>query len=42
MKMPIDQIELAQKQARLFFEDLSRKLNPKNKLYKLRELITWY
>ncbi|MEI7669922.1 MAG: IS5 family transposase [Pseudomonadota bacterium] len=37
----MDQIELAQKQARLFFDDLTRKLNPKNKLYKLRELINW-
>jgi IS5 family transposase len=25
----------------LFFEDLNRKLNPKNKLYKLRGLINW-
>lgn len=39
--MPIENIELAQKQAMLFFEDLNRKLNPKNKLYKLRKLINW-
>jgi len=39
--MPIEEITLAQKQAMLFFEDLNRKLNPKNKLYKLRGLINW-
>jgi IS5 family transposase len=39
--MPIEKIEDSQKQARLFFEQLSRKLNPNNKLYKLKELINW-
>jgi IS5 family transposase len=39
--MPIDKIEDSQRQARLFFEQLSRKLNPNNKLYKLKELINW-
>ena len=40
-KMPIDKIEDSQRQAKLFFERLSRKLNPNNKLYKLKELINW-
>lgn len=39
--MPMDKVAEAQKQARMFFENLTRKLNPKNKLYKLRSLINW-
>jgi uncharacterized protein YqkB len=38
--MPIKNISFSQKQERLFDEKLSIKLNPKNKLYKLRELVS--
>jgi IS5 family transposase len=37
----MDPVTDAQKQARMFFEYLPRKLNPQNKLYKLRPLINW-
>lgn len=40
-KMPIENLGDSQKQGRLFEELLSRKLNPKNKLYQLRNLIDW-
>lgn len=39
--MPMSKVADAQKQARMFFENLTRKLNSKNKLYKLRSLINW-
>jgi len=39
--MPIENITFFQKQERLFDERLSIKLNPKNKLYKLRDLVNW-
>ena len=39
--MPIENITFPQKQERLFDERLSIKLNPKNKLYKLRDLVNW-
>lgn len=39
--MPIENITFSQKQERLFDERLSTKLNPKNKLYKLRDLVNW-
>jgi len=39
--MPIENITFLQKQERLFDERLSIKLNPKNKLYKLRDLVNW-
>ena len=39
--MPIENITFSQKQAKLFDERLSIKLNPKNKLYKLRDLVNW-
>ena len=39
--MPIENISFSQKQERLFDEKLSIKLNPKNKLYKLRDLVNW-
>ncbi|WP_322776196.1 transposase, partial [Candidatus Megaera venefica] len=39
--MPIENITFLQKQERLFEEKLSTKLNPKNKLYKLRDLVNW-
>ena len=39
--MPIQNIELLQKQGRLFFDKLSKELNHKHKLYKLKELINW-
>ena len=39
--MPAEKIELQQKQGRLFHQKLSIVLNPKHKLYKLRELINW-
>ena len=39
--MPAEKIELQQKQGRLFHQKLSIELNPKHKLYKLRELINW-
>ena len=35
--MPIENITFSQKQERLFDERLSIKLNPKNKLYKLKD-----
>ena len=34
--MPIENITFSQKQERLFEDRLSTKLNPKNKLYKLK------
>ena len=37
----IENITFSQKQERLFEEKLSTKLNPKNKLYKLRDLVNW-
>ena len=37
--MPIENITFLQKQERLFEKKLSTKLNPKNKLYKLRDLV---
>jgi len=40
--MPAEKIELQQKQGRLFHQKLSIELNPKHKLYKLRELINWF
>jgi hypothetical protein len=39
--MPIYNITFLQKQERLFEEKLSTKLNPKNKLYKLSDLVNW-
>ena len=39
--MPIDNITFSQKQERLFEEKLSTKLNPKNKLYKLKDMVNW-
>lgn len=39
--MPIENISQSQDQGRLFEEDLSKKLNPKNKLYRLCDLINW-
>jgi transposase, IS5 family len=39
--MPAEKIELQQRQGRLFHQKLSIELSPKNKLYKLRELINW-
>ena len=39
--MPIENITFSQKQERLFEDRLSTKLNPKNKLYKLRDLVNW-
>lgn len=39
--MPIEKIENEQRQGRLLQESLSRELNPKHKLYKLRDLISW-
>jgi len=38
---PIDNITFSQKQERLFEEKLSTKLNPKNKLYKLKDMVNW-
>ena len=35
----MNKVAEAQKQARMFFENLTRKLDTKNKLYKLRSLI---
>jgi len=40
-KMPINNLAKLQNQGRLFEEQLSKKLNPKNKLYQLRNLIDW-
>lgn len=39
--MPLDNFANAQKQSRMFQDELSKELNPKNKLYKLRSLINW-
>jgi hypothetical protein len=39
--MPIENIAPSQNQGCLFEERLSKKLNPKNKLYILRDLINW-
>ena len=39
--MSIDNITFSQKQERLFEEKLSTKLNPKNKLYKLKDMVNW-
>jgi IS5 family transposase len=39
--MPIENINSSQNQGRFFDDKLSTKLNPKNKLYKLRDLINW-
>jgi|GEM_PF-5543071 len=39
--MPIENLPKSQKQGQLFKNKLSEQLNPKNKLYKLRELINW-
>jgi hypothetical protein len=39
--MPISKLKDSQKQGRIFEERLKNILNPKNKLYKLRELINW-
>jgi transposase, IS5 family len=39
--MPRENIAPSQNQGRLFEERLSKKLNPKNKLYILRDLINW-
>jgi hypothetical protein len=39
--MPIETITPKEKQGRLFYDAISRSLDPNNKLYKLRELIDW-
>lgn len=39
--MPIENITISQKQGRLLEDRLSTKLNPKNKLYKLRDIVNW-
>ena len=39
--MPVEDITIFQKQGHLFQVKLSEKLNPKNKLYILRDLINW-
>ncbi len=39
--MPIENIAPSQNQGRLFEESLSKKLNPRNKLYIIRDLINW-
>ena len=39
--MPIENITFSQKQEKLFEERLSTKLNPKNKLYKLKDMVNW-
>lgn len=39
--MPIENITFSQQQGKLFEEKLSTKLNPKNKLYKLRDMVDW-
>lgn len=39
--MPVEKIELKERQGRLFHQKLSIELSPKHKLYKLRELISW-
>ena len=39
--MPIEKVTISQRQTTLFEEKLSIKLNSKNKLYKLREIVDW-
>ena len=39
--MPIKNLEITQKQTRLFQTEFRTQLNSKNKLYKLREVIDW-
>lgn len=39
--MPIENITILQKQGRLLEDRLSTKLNPKNKLYKLKDIVNW-
>ena len=39
--MPIENLPKSQNQGQLFKNKLSEQLDPKNKLYKLRELINW-
>ena len=39
--MPIENISSSQNQGRIFEQLLSKQLNPKNKLYQLKELINW-
>ena len=39
--MPIENITLSQKQGRLLEDKLFTKLNPKNKLYKLKDMVNW-
>ena len=39
--MPIENITFSQKQGRLLEDRLSTKLNPKNKLYKLKDIVNW-
>ncbi len=39
--IPIENTVCSQKQERMFEEKFSIKLNPKNKLYKLRSLVDW-
>ena len=39
--MPIENVKNSQGQGRLFEDQLSLKLKPTNKLYKLRKLINW-
>ena len=39
--MPIENIINNQKQSKLFEEELVRKLNCKNKLYQLRDVVDW-
>ena len=39
--MPIQNLDHSQRQGRLLQENLSKELNPKHKLYKLKELIDW-
>ena len=39
--MPIENITFSQKQGILLEDRLSTKLNPKNKLYKLKEIVNW-
>ena len=39
--MPIENITFSQKQGILLEDRLSTKLNPKNKLYKLKEMVNW-
>ena len=41
VKMPIESLSDSQNQGRIFDQPLSKKLNPKNKLYQLRDLINW-